>query len=173
MSKRSERKKRAEERKKEARKKMIQGAVITMVFAAVMLVLGIVGYVSNRDRYEDYSTSSDVRMVDAQVTDVETKSRKDEYGTKRYYYKAQVTYEIDGTEYKGVNEFDDEVKKGDAVRVKVYLAKDGTYKIPAVTNETASKLNNILYICVAAFGAVLLLIGLFVLISSLKDKGKS
>ena len=173
MSKRSERKKRVEERKKEARKKLIQGAVITMVFAAAMLVLGIIGFISNRKRFEDYSSSPDVRMIDAQVTDVETKSRKDEYGKKNYYYKAKVTYVVDGTEYKGVDEFDDAIKKGDAVRVKVYQAKDGTYKIPAVTNETASKLYNILYICVAAFGAVLLLIGLFVLISSLKDKGKS
>lgn len=173
MSKRSERKKRAEERKKEARKKLIQGAVITMVFATAMLVLGIVGYISNRNRFEDYSSSSDVRMVDAQVTDVETKSRKDEYGTKYYYYKAKVTYAIDGTEYKGVNEFDDEVKKGDAVRVKVYKAKDGTYKIPEVTNETANKIYNILYICAAAFGAVLLLISIIVLIPSKKDKAGS
>ncbi len=170
MSKRSERKKRAEERKKEARKKLIQGAVITMVFAAAMLVLGIIGFISNRKRYEDYSSSPDVRMIDAQVTDVETKSRKDEYGKKIYYYKAKVTYVVDGTEYKGVDEFDDAVKKGDAVRVKVYRAKDGAYKIAAVTNETASKLYNILYICVAAFGAVLLVIGIIVLIPQKEKK---
>ncbi len=170
MSKRSERKKRAQERKKEARKKLIQGAVITMVFAAAMLVLGIIGFISNRKRYEDYSSSPDVRMIDAQVTDVETKSRKDEYGKKNYYYKAKVTYVVDGTEYKGVDEFDDAVKKGDAVRVKVYRAKDGAYKIAAVTNETASKLYNILYICVAAFGAVLLVIGIIVLIPQKEKK---
>ncbi|MBR5349007.1 MAG: DUF3592 domain-containing protein [Lachnospiraceae bacterium] len=170
MSKRSERKKRAEERKKEARKKLIQGAVITMVFATAMLVLGIIGFVSNRNRYEDYSSSSDVRMVDAQVTDVETKSRKDEYGKTYYFYKAKVTYTIDGTEYKGVNEFDDAVKKGDAVRVKVYKSKDGTYKIPEVTNETANKLYNILYLCVAGFGAVLLVIGIIVLIPKQEKK---
>ncbi|MBO7515664.1 MAG: DUF3592 domain-containing protein [Lachnospiraceae bacterium] len=170
MSKRSERKKRAQERKKEARKKAIQGAVITMVFAAAMLVLGIIGFISNRKRYEDYASSPDVRMVDAQVTDVETKSRKDEYGKKNYYYKAKVTYVVDGTEYKGVDEFDDAVKKGDAVRVKVYQAKDGGYKIAAVTNETASKLYNILYICVAAFGAVLLVIGIIVLIPQKEKK---
>ena len=170
MSKRSERKKRAEERKKEARKKAIQGAVITMVFAAAMLVLGIIGFISNRKRFEDYSTSPDVRMVDAQVTDVETKSRKDEYDKKNYYYKAKVAYVVDGTEYKGVDEFDDAVKKGDAVRVKVYRAKDGAYKIAAVTNETASKLYNILYICVAAFGAVLLVIGIIVLIPQKEKK---
>lgn len=170
MSKRSERKKRAEERKKEARKKLIQGAVITMVFAAAMLVLGIIGFISNRKRYEDYSSSPDVRMIDAQVTDVETKTRKDEYGKKNYYYKAKVTYVVDGTEYKGVDEFDDAVKKGDAVRVKVYRAKDGAYKIAAVTNETASKLYNILYICVAAFGAVLLVIGIIVLIPQKEKK---
>lgn len=170
MSKRSERKKRAQERKKEARKKAIQGAVITMVFAAAMLVLGIIGFISNRKRFEDYSTSPDVRTIDAQVTDVETKSRKDEYGKKNYYYKAKVTYVVDGTEYKGVDEFDDAVKKGDAVRVKVYRAKDGAYKIAAVTNETASKLYNILYICVAAFGAVLLVIGIIVLIPQKEKK---
>ncbi len=170
MSKRSERKKRVEERKKEARKKLIQGAVITMVFAAAMLVLGIIGFISNRKRYEDYSSSPDVRMIDAQVTDVETKSRKDEYGKKNYYYKAKVTYVVDGTEYKGVDEFDDAVKKGDAVRVKVYRAEDEAYKIAAVTNETASKLYNILYICVAAFGAVLLVIGIIVLIPQKEKK---
>ena len=170
MSKRSERKKRAEERKKEARKKLIQGAVITMVFAAAMLVLGIIGFISNRKRYEDYSSSPDVRMIDAQVTDVETKSRKDEYGKKKYYYEAKVTYVVDGTEYKGVDEFDEAVKKGDAVRVKVYRTKDGAYKIAAVTNETASKLYNILYICVAAFGAVLLVIGIIVLIPQKEKK---
>ena len=170
MSKRAERKKRAEERKKEARKKAIQGAVITMVFAAAMLVLGIIGFISNRKRYEDYASSPDVRMVDAQVTDVETKSRKDEYGKKNYYYKAKVTYVVDGTEYKGVDEFDDAIKKGDAVRVKVDRAKDGAYKIAAVTNETASKLYNILYICVAAFGAVLLVIGIIVLIPQKEKK---
>ena len=164
MSKRSERKQRAEERKKEARRKLVRGAIIVIVFALSMLVLGVVGFISNRDKYAEYEASEDVRKVDAVVTSVETKSRKDEYGTKYYYYKAKVTYTVDGTEYNGVDEFDKQVKVGETVRVEVYKAKNGTFKIPEITNKTANQLYNILYIAVAVFGFVLVVISIVVLI---------
>lgn len=87
-----------------------------------------------------------------------------ESGTKYYYYKAKVTYTVDGTEYNGVDEFDTQVKVGETVRVEVYKAKNGTYKIPEITNKTASQLYNILYIAVAVFGFVLIVISIVVLI---------
>ena len=170
MSKKAERKKRAEERKKEQRKKLVAGGTITIIFAAIMLVLGVVGFIGNRSTFNDYKSTTDERTVDGLVTSVEVKSRKDDYGTKYFYYKAKVFYTVDGTDYEDFNEYDSEVKVGDQVTVKVYKSKDGTFKVPEITNEDAYKLYNLLYIGVAVFGLLLIAASIFVLMPEREKK---
>ena len=173
MSKRSEKKKRAEERRKEERKKTLIGAAITMTFAGIMLALGLIGFFMNRAKFNDYTNSTDVRKVEGTVTGVEVKSRDDEYGRKYYYYMTKVFYTVDNVDYEDKTEFDTQYKIGDTVEVTVYKTSVGEYRIPEVTNETAYKMYNMLYIGVAIFGFVLILIGIFVLLPDKKDGGKN
>lgn len=172
MSKRSERKKRAEERRKEKRKQTLIGAAITITFAVIMLALGLIGFTMNRSKYNDYTNSTDVRNVEGIVTGVEVKSREDDYGKKYFYYVTKVFYTVDNVDYEDKTELDIQHKIGDTVEVKVYKNSVGEYRIPQVTNETAYKMYNILYIGVAIFGLVLILMSLFVLIPDKKDKKK-
>ncbi|MCR5213616.1 MAG: hypothetical protein K6E10_04310 [Eubacterium sp.] len=172
MSKRSERKKRAEERRKEKRKQLIISGIITGIFAIIMLVLGIIGFVNNRNTYMDYTKSEDVRTVDASVMDVEVHSRKDEYGKKYFYYRSKVSYSVDNQNYEGEVELDEQPKTGDIVSVKVYKTKKGEYCIPEVTNDTTYMLYNVLYLGVAIFGIILLVIVVIVLLPDRKNSKK-
>ena len=79
--------------------------VIAPAAALIFLVLGIIGLVNHRSRYNDYKDSDDVRKVDAVITYVEVKSRKGDYDKKVYYWKADVDYEVNGEEYSGTTEF--------------------------------------------------------------------
>ncbi len=172
MSKRSEKKKRAEERRKEERKKTLIGGAITMTFAAIMLALGLIGFFMNRAKFNDYTNSTDVRKVEGMVTGVEVKSRDDEYGRKYYYYVTKVFYTVDNVDYEDKTELDIQHKIGDSVEVTVYKTSVGEYRIPEVTNETAYKMYNMLYIGVAIFGFVLIVISIIVLLPEKENGGK-
>ena len=172
MSKRSEKKKRAEERRKEERKKTLIGGAITMTFAAIMLALGLIGFFMNRAKFNDYTNSTDVRKVEGMVTGVEVKSRDDEYGRKYYYYVTKVFYTVDNVDYEDKTELDIQHKIGDSVEVTVYKTSVGEYRIPEVTNETAYKMYNMLYIGVAIFGFVLIVISIIVFLPDKENGGK-
>jgi hypothetical protein len=157
------------ERQKEKRKKDIRDACIVGVFALFFLILGIIGFVSSRSKYDEYSKSDDVRKVEATITYAEIHSRKDDYGTKKDYWKADIEFTVDGEEFKDKCEFSSEVKKGDTRKVEVYRAKDGTYKVPEITSDTGMKLESILYIGAAVFGLIL---GIICVVVALPDKSK-
>jgi len=160
------------ERKKEQRKKTIRDACFVGAIALVFLVLGIVGFISNRRSFNEYGDSSDKRYVDAEITYAEIHSRKGDYGYKENYWKADVKYEVDGTEYTGKTEFSKEVKQGDTRSIEVYRARNGKYKIPEVTSDTAYKLWSILYIAAAALGLILLIISVIVALPDNDQKKK-
>ena len=170
MSKKSEKKKRAEERKKEARKKTLISGAVTITFAVIMLALGVIGIITNRSKYYDYVNSTDVRDVEGVVKSVEVKSRKDDYGKKYFYYVTKVSYSVDNVEYEDKKEFDTQYKPGETVNVTVYKSNNGKFKIPEILNETAYTLYNVLYLGVAIFGIVLIIISIFVLLPDKKDK---
>ncbi len=157
------------ERQKERRKKTIRDACIVGAIGLIFLILGIIGFILNRSDFDEYSHSDDVRTVAAEITDASIHSRKDEYGTKKNYWKAEVKYEVDGEEYTGKTEFNSEVKKGDTRNIEVFRAKNGSYKIPEITSDTANKIYSLLYIGAAVFGLILIIIGVVV---ALPDNGK-
>ncbi|MBQ9827671.1 MAG: hypothetical protein IJM62_03205 [Lachnospiraceae bacterium] len=165
MSRRSEK----AERKKEKRKKLIRDAILTAAFGVLFLILGIIGLRSNRAKYYDYKESTDIRTVDATVVSREVHTRKDDYGYEVYYWKADVSYTVDGREYTGTKEFSTEVSPGDVKKIEVYRTSEGEYRIPEVVSDTTYKMWKILYIAVTAVGAILLLISIVVVVS---DKNK-
>ena len=124
---------------------------------------------SSRSKYDEYSKSDDVRKVEATITYAEIHSRKDDYGTKKDYWKADIEFTVDGEKFKDKCEFSSEVKKGDTRKVEVYRAKDGTYKVPEITSDTGMKLESILYIGAAVFGLIL---GIISVVVALPDKSK-
>ncbi len=151
MSKRSERKARAEEKRRQQRK----NGILVMLFAALFLVLGITGIIRSRIAYRGYAESEDIRNVEADITYAEIHSRKNQYGRKENYWKADLQYEIDGTVYTGRTEFSAEVKKGDVRTVEVYRTPKGDYRIPVYRSGGAYGLMNIVYVGSAAFGLLL------------------
>lgn len=157
------------ERQKEKRKQTIRDACIVGVIALIFLVLGIIGLVNHKSSYNDYKDSDDVRKVDAVITYVEVKSRKGDYDKKVYYWKADVEYEVNGEEFSGTTEFSTEVKKGDTRSIEVFRSKDGSYKIPEITNDTAYKIWSILYIGSIVLGVIL---GIICVVVALPDGKK-
>ena len=151
MSRRSERKARAEEK----RKKLKRDGIFVMLFAVLFLALGIVGIVRSRSAYRGYAESEDIRNVEANVTYAAVHSRKGEYGRKEEYWTADLQYEIDGVTYTGKKEFSSAVQKGDVRTVEVYLSPKGDYRIPAYTSGGAYGVMNIVYIGSAVVGLLL------------------
>ena len=151
MSKRAERKAKAEEK----RKKLKRDGMIVMLFAVLFLALGIVGIVRSRSAYRGYAESEDIRSVDANVTYAAIHSRKGEYGKKVDYWTADLQYEIDGVTYTGKKEFSSAVQKGDVRTVEVYLSPKGDYRIPEYTSGSAYGIMNIVYIGSAVLGLLL------------------
>lgn len=87
-------------------------------------------------------------------------------------WDAQVSFEVDGKQYTGDITRYSEVKAGDTVSVEVYRAKDGSYKIPALTTETGKGLSNILMYAALGVGAVVILGSTFFLVDELKKNKK-
>ena len=154
------RKSKKAERKREERRKAIQGAFITTFFALFVLLLGSVGFMSTRANYWGFKKSDDVRTVDAEVIYSSVHSRENEYGTKEYYRRLKVKYEIDGKVYTGNTETKSQLNKGDLCNIKVYKTTEGDYKIPEYTSDTAYKLWSALYIGTVALGVIFLIISI-------------
>jgi len=168
MSKRAEKKKRAEERRKEKRKQLLVGGIITIVFALTMMILGILGYVNNRSEYTEYKDSEDVRTVEGKITRVDVHSREDEYGKEYYYYKVAVSFRVDNTDYEDETELKKRPNIGDTVTVEVYKTKEGEYRIPETSDDASYRIDSFVYLGVAIFGFVLLVIAIIVLLPEKK-----
>jgi hypothetical protein len=165
MSKKSERKRRARVRK-------LKGALVTSLFGLFFLILGLIGYFSNRAKFMEYRNSEDVRMVEATVDYVDIRSRKGEYDKMEEYWKAKLKYTVDGKEYTGKFEYLDEVKKGDVKMVEVYRTKKGEYLIPEYTTDSVYNLYNIFYFASIGLGLFFLVIVIIVLLPDKDAKKK-
>ncbi len=143
-----------EERRKQERKESIRMAIIAGVVALLLIVGGIIGYFWIKSKYNDYADSKDTRTVDAEVLSVEVHSRKNEWDTKVFYWKAQVAYSVDGNEYKDEKEFSSEVKKGDIKKIEVYQNSKGEYRVPTVVSETGTQLTAWIFLGVSGFGVL-------------------
>ena len=110
--------------------------------------------------YWGFKKSDDIRTVDAEVIYSSVHSRENEYGTKEYYRRLKVKYEIDGKVYTGNTETKSQLNKGDLCNIKVYKTTEGDYKIPEYTSDTAYKLWSALYIGTVALGVIFLIISI-------------
>ena len=157
MSKRSER----GQRKKDNIKKEIRDYFFVVGVGLIFLILGIVGITSNHKQYNEYSSSSDILKVSAKVNYVSIHHRNDSYGRREDYWNADLTYSVNGQEYKGKKEYMTPTKVGDVKEIEVYIAKDGKYKIPEIRKGDTLIVADFMPIISMAFGAFLAIISLF------------
>ena len=163
MSKREERRKRQEQKRKET----IRLAIIAGVVAVLLIIGGIIGYLWIHSKYSDYADSKDVRKVEAEVLQVEVHSRKNEYDTQVFYWKADVIYSVNGDYYEDVKEFDSEVKKGDKKTIEVYQDKNGDYRVPSVVSGHWTTIVGWIFLAVSGFGV---LVGIAAVVIALPEK---
>ena len=159
MSSKAERRR---ERAREKRRNTIKNAILVGAFGLFFLVLGILGIVISRSKYNDYKNSDDIRTVEATVLSSDIHSKKMKGERPEDYWKAKLSYNIEGKEYNAVKDYYSEVKKGDTVKLEVYHTKDGDYKPATVTTDDEYKLWNIIYIASAGLGLFFIIVSIVV-----------
>ena len=155
------------ERAKEKRKNTIKNAILVACFGLFFLVMGILGIVISKSKYNDYKNSDDVRTVEAKVVNSDIHSEKRKNESRREYWKVKLSYEIDGKEYSAAKDYDYELKKGDTVKLEVYHSNDGSYKAAVTTSDAEYQIDNILFIASLGLGILLIIVSI---VAALPDK---
>ena len=156
MSSRAERNSLSPEDK---RRNTVRAAVTAEIFGLFIALLGIIGLSVLGLKYSEYKNSDDKRTVEAMVVSSDRRSKKVGKGT-RTYWKAELSYTVDGKEYSAVKNYDSEVRKGETVRIEIYHTKDGDYKPAAVTTDSEYKKWMIICSAVTGFGLLFIIIGI-------------
>ncbi len=117
-------------------------SVLALFVGIGLIAAGIIGIISSRTESKEYKNSTDIRKVDAVIDMFSTHDDKDDNGlVTMTTYKFDVSYIIDGINYKGKYEERvyardlskkynyDKLRRGDTISVEVYKAKNGSYKI--------------------------------------------
>jgi hypothetical protein len=157
------------ERAKEKRKNTIKNAILVGCFGLFFLVMGILGIVISKSKYNDYKNSDDVRTVEAKVVNSDIHSEKRKNESRREYWKVKLSYEIDGKEYSAAKDYDYELKNGDTVKLEVYHSNDGSYKAAVTTSDAEYQIDNILFIASLGLGILLFIVSI---VAALPDKKK-
>lgn len=157
------------ERAKEKRKNTIKNAILVGCFGLFFLIMGVLGIVISKSKYNDYKNSDDVRTVEAKVVNSDIHSEKRKNESRREYWKVKLSYEIDGKEYSAAKDYDYELKKGDTVKLEVYHSNDGSYKAAVTTSDAEYQIDNILFIASLGLGILLIIVSI---VAALPDKKK-
>lgn len=117
-------------------------SVLALFVGIGLIAAGIIGIISSRTESKEYKNSTDIRKVDAVIDMFSTHDDKDDNGlVTMTTYKFDISYIIDGINYKGKYEERvyardlskkynyDKLRRGDTISVEVYKAKNGSYKI--------------------------------------------
>lgn len=117
-------------------------SVLALFVGIGLIAAGIIGIISSRTESKEYKNSTDIRKVDAVIDMFSTHDDKDDNGlVTMTTYKFEISYIIDGINYKGKYEERvysrdlskkynyDKLRRGDTISVEVYKAKNGSYKI--------------------------------------------
>jgi flagellar basal body-associated protein FliL len=144
MSKRAARREKA---RKERHLSLRSGYIV----ALVLVVVGIIGTIFSIQKANEYENSTDKRTVTATVYDLDTVTRKDENGFRKMYWKAKLSYEVEGEIFKDSALFENEVKVGDQKEIDIYRTPTGNYRIP---RDSEQKLAKFLFIAIALVGVV-------------------
>ena len=155
------------ERAKEKRKNTIKNAILVGCFGLFFLIMGVLGIVISKSKYNDYKNSDDIRTVEAKVISSEYHTVKRKNESRREYWKVKLSYEIDGKEYSAVKDYDYELKKGDTVKLEVYHSNDGSYKAAVTTSDAEYQIDNILFIASLGLGILLIIVSI---VAALPDK---
>ena len=155
------------ERAKEKRKNTIKNAILVGCFGLFFLIMGVLGIVISKSKYNDYKNSDDVRTVEAKVVNSDIHSEKRKNESRREYWKVKLSYEIDGKKYSAVKDYDYELKKGDTVKLEVYHSNDGSYKAAVTTSDAEYQIDNILFIASLGLGILLIIVSI---VAALPDK---
>ncbi len=144
MSKRAARREKA---RKERHLSLRSGYIV----ALVLVVVGIIGTLFSIQKANEYENSDDKRTVTATVYDLDTVTRKDENGFRKMYWKAKLSFEVEGEIFKDSALFENEVKVGDQKKIDIYRTPTGNYRIP---RDSEQKLAKFLFIAIAVVGVV-------------------
>ena len=144
MSKRAARREKA---RKERHLSLRSGYIV----ALVLVVVGIIGTIFSIQKANEYENSDDKRTVTATVYDLDTVTRKDENGFRKMYWKAKLSFEVEGEIFKDSALFENEVKVGDQKKIDIYRTPTGNYRIP---RDSEHKLAKFLFIAIAVVGVV-------------------
>ena len=144
MSKRAARREKA---RKERHLSLRSGYIV----ALVLVVVGIIGTLFSIQKANEYENSDDKRTVTATVYDLDTVTRKDENGFRKMYWKAKLSFEVEGEIFKDSALFENEVKVGDQKEIDIYRTPTGNYRIP---RDSEQKLAKFLFIAIAVVGVV-------------------
>ena len=144
MSKRAARREKA---RKERHLSLRSGYIV----ALVLVVVGIIGTLFSIQKANEYENSDDKRTVTATVYDLDTVTRKDENGFRKMYWKAKLSFEVEGEIFKDSALFENEVKVGDQKEIDIYRTPTGNYRIP---RDSEHKLAKFLFIAIAVVGVV-------------------
>ena len=144
MSKRAARREKA---RKERHLSLRSGYIV----ALVLVVVGIIGTLFSIQKANEYENSDDKRTVTATVYDLDTVTRKDENGFRKMYWKAKLSFEVEGEIFKDSALFENEVKVGDQKEIDIYRTPTGNYRIP---RDSEHKLTKFLFIAIAVIGVI-------------------
>lgn len=101
---------------------------LVWIDALGLLGYGAYGIVSSRMDKAEYQGSSDVRKVEAVVTELVRKEYEDDDGDLNVDYKVTYAYEVDGTAYTGKDTYYRPIDVGDVLTIEVYRTSDGRYR---------------------------------------------
>ena len=99
----------------------------------VLILISVIGIRTHNSLWNEYTHSTDVRIVEAEVTYVSYHTvKEDKMGDpnyKRPEWRAKLQYTIGGKTFTGKETYYSEVQTGDKVKVKVYRNKKGNYRL--------------------------------------------
>ncbi|MCQ2406908.1 MAG: hypothetical protein MJ065_00030 [Oscillospiraceae bacterium] len=138
-------------RREKARKERHMSLRSGYIVALVLVIVGVIGAIFSIQKANEYENSTDKRVVTATVYDVETVTRKDDNGFRKMYWKAKLSYEIEGEIFKDSGLFENEVRVGDQKEIEFYRTPTGKYRIPRNTEHQFAKF---LFIAIALIGVI-------------------
>ncbi len=116
------------------------------IFAAVLIVIGIIMLILNNRAYDEFKNSDDVRDVEAEVVavhkeDIQKKVYDDReqktfhYEYARTVYHTDLKFFVNDVEYKEKKDYSNVHSEGDKVTIQVFKNKKGIYKIPKIADD--------------------------------------
>ena len=127
---------------KPEKRKIDKYSVMALLVGIALIAAGIIGIITSRTESREYKNSTDIRKVEAVIDEFSTNDDKDDNGrVSMTTYKFDISYNVDGTDYKGKYEkrvyardtsekyYFDKLRRGDTISVEVYKTQKGSYKV--------------------------------------------